>query len=64
MQAKILGEIRAAQVNDDVAVGVPEKVLITVRYVDTKGKILTETDREVPRETVYPLEATRASQNP
>src|SRR5579864_4085383 len=54
LQAKILGEIRAAQVNVGVAVGVPEKVLITVRHVDTKGEILTETVREVPRETVYP----------
>ena len=42
--------------NVGVALGVPDKVLITVRHVDTKRKILTETEREVPRETLYPLE--------
>jgi hypothetical protein len=50
LQAKILGEIRAAaQVNVGVAVGVPEKLLITVRYVDTTGNPLRETATEVPR---------------
>jgi ABC-type phosphate transport system auxiliary subunit len=54
LQAKILGEIRAAQVNVGVGVGVPEKVLITVRQVDMQGKTLRETESEAPRETVYP----------
>jgi hypothetical protein len=53
LQAKILGEIREAQVNVGVGVGMPEKVLITVRYVE-QGEILSETVREVPRETAYP----------
>jgi len=29
-------------------------VLITVRYVDTSGKVLNETEREEPLETLYP----------